>query len=85
MICAGQVLALMSLMKHRGWTMLELADHSHVGRSTISKILSLQMCPTSVIWWKLAFTCGQELYEFDLMAAFEVKAEVSSSGHRRRG
>lgn len=32
LIRAGEVLALMDLMEQRGWSILELAEHSHVSR-----------------------------------------------------
>lgn len=76
-LCAGQVLALMSLMLTKNWTALELSGHSHVGRSTISEILSLKLSPTSIIWNALAETCGFTLFEFVLLAAIEVRIQVS--------
>ena len=81
LICAGEVLALMDLMEMRGWTILELAEHSHVSRQMISAILTVERCPTSEVVDQLACPFGLELFEFDQLACYEVRAEVPPWWH----
>jgi hypothetical protein len=81
LICAGEVLALMDLMEMRGWTILELAEHSHVSRQMISAILNVERFPTSEVVDQLAFPFGLELFEFDQLACYEVRAEVPPWWH----
>ncbi|MEQ1932694.1 MAG: helix-turn-helix transcriptional regulator [Fimbriimonadaceae bacterium] len=69
-MCAGHVLALMALMVHRKWTISELADHSHVRRSTLSEILILKKCPCTDTRHKLAECFGMPLCGFELLAHF---------------
>ena len=69
-MCAGHVLALLALMVDRQWTMTELADHSHVRRSTLSEILSLTKCPCTDTRHKLAECFGMPLRIFELLAHF---------------
>lgn len=70
LICAGQVLALMALMKIKGWTAHELAGRSGVSRSMISGILNLERFPTTVVLRSLCFSMGLKLHEFDLLAEY---------------
>ncbi len=81
LICAGEVLALMDLMEQRGWSILELAEHSHVSRQMISAFLNLERFPTSEVVDQLACPFGLELFEFDQLACFEVRAEVPPWWH----
>jgi ribosome-binding protein aMBF1 (putative translation factor) len=81
LICAGEVLALMDLMEQRGWSILELADHSHISRQMISAFLNLERFPTSEVVDQLACPFGLELFEFDQLACFEVRAEVPPWWH----
>ena len=76
-MCAAQVLALMALMVDRGWNISQLADHSHVGRATISEILSLHTFGSPDTFNKLAETFGLRLIGFYLFAHFCYVAEVS--------
>jgi ribosome-binding protein aMBF1 (putative translation factor) len=76
LICAGEVLALRDLMEQRGWSILELAEHSHVSRQMISAFLNLERYPTSEVVDMLACPFGMELFEFDLLAWFEARGEV---------
>lgn len=81
LICAGEVLALMDLMELRGWSILELAEKSLVSRQMISAFLNLERFPTSEVVDQLACPFGMELFEFDLLACFEVRAEVPPWWH----
>jgi len=81
LIRAGEVLALMDLMEQRGWSILELAEHSHVSRQMISAFLNLERFPTSEVVDQLACPFGLELFEFDQLACFEVRAEVPPWWH----
>lgn len=81
LICAGEVLALMDLMEQRGWSILELAEHSHVSRQMISAMLNLERFPTSEVLDQLACPFGLELFEFDQLAWYEVRAEVPPWWH----
>lgn len=74
---AGQVLALMSLMKHREWTIKELAEHSRVSRAHLSEILSLKTAASTKIQHILAQTFGLEIFEFHMLTGFSLRAEVS--------
>ena len=76
-MCAGQVLALMALMVDRGWNMTQLAHHSHVGRATISEILSLDTFGSTETFNTLAETFGLKLIGFYLFAHFCYAAEAS--------
>ncbi len=69
-MCAGQVLALMSLMQEWGWTMTELAERSHVGRSMISEMLSLKKIATMDTLYPLVRCFGLKVHVFDLLAEF---------------
>ena len=74
---AGQVLALMALMNQRQWTILALAEHSGVSRSHISEILSLKTAASTDIQHILAQTFGLEIFDFHLLTALSLRAEVS--------
>lgn len=76
-ILGGEVLALMSLMESKGWTMLELAAKSKVARSMISKILSLKSIPTTQVLDKLVEALGADLAFFFMLARLEVRSQVS--------
>jgi antitoxin component HigA of HigAB toxin-antitoxin module len=76
LICAGEVLALRDLMELRGWSILELARHAQVSRQMISAFLNLERFPTAEVVDMLACPFGMELFEFDLLATFEVRGEV---------
>ena len=69
-MCAGHVLALMALMVDRQWTISELADYSHVRRSTLSEILSLKKCPFPDTRDEVAECIGMGLCAFELLAHF---------------
>lgn len=74
---AGQVLALMALMNDRGWTIKELSEHSGVSRSHLSEILTLQATASTDVQDRLAETFGIKLFDFHLLTAFSLHAEVS--------
>lgn len=76
LICAGEVLALRDLMELRGWSILELAEYAGVSRQMISAFLNLERFPTTEVVDRLACPFGMELFEFDLLATFEVRGEV---------
>jgi len=81
LICAGEVLALRDLMELRGWSIVELAEHSHVSRQMISAFLNLERYPTSEVVDMLACPFGLELFEFDLLACLEARGEVPPWWH----
>lgn len=74
LICGGQVLALRSLLKEWGWSVVKLAHHSGVSRQMIGATLQLQKFPTTDPWSRMARAFGLELHELDLLAFFEVRA-----------
>jgi ribosome-binding protein aMBF1 (putative translation factor) len=76
LICAGEVLALMDLMEARGWSIQEVAEHSRISRQMISAMLSLERFPTAEVVAILSGAFGLKLFEFDLLAEFEVAGEV---------
>jgi hypothetical protein len=74
---AGQVLALMALMQARNWSTLELAERSGVSRSHLSEVLVLETTASTNVLHILAETFGFEMFEFHLLTAFALRAEVS--------
>ena len=66
--CAGQVLALIGLLKQRGWAVVKLAQLSKVSRQLLDAVLLVQRFPTSDRWWKVARAFGLRLSEFDRLA-----------------
>ena len=84
-ICAGQVLALRDAVARRGWSALELAEHSKVSRQMISAILNVARFPTAEVLETLACCLGLKLWQFDLLADFEVRAEVPPWWHGAAG
>ena len=84
-ICAGQVLALRDAMARRGWSARELAERSRVSRQMISAILNVARFPTAEVLDALAWCLGLQLWEFDLLADFEVRGEVPPWWHGAAG
>ena len=77
--------ALRDAMARRGWSALELAEHSTVSRQMISAILNVARFPTAEVLETLACCLGLKLWEFDLLADFEVRAEVPPWWHGAAG
>ncbi len=78
---AGQIIALITLINERQWTIAETANHSHVGRITISDILHAKTCPSTDTINALAETFGFDFILFNIFASICLRAEVSEYRH----
>lgn len=76
LICAGQVLALMDMMRVMGWTMLEVAARSGVSHSMIADVLRMRAFFTTDKLSRVVGAFGLEMHEFDRLAMYEVGCEV---------
>lgn len=77
MICAGQVLVTMDLMKAHGWPNSELASRAHISESHLSEFLRVQKFFTTDKASRLAGAFGLKLSRLDEMAEDKVDHEDS--------
>jgi hypothetical protein len=77
MLCAGNALLLMDLMAEHHLTIKGLHELSHVARSMIHDVLSMEAVMTHDTAGKLGRPFGLEAIEFHLLGFFTLRAEVS--------
>ena len=70
-------MALMDLIDCYGWTISELSKASRVSRSMITGVLNLTKYGTTATFSRLCVCFGMELFEFDLLASFELCEEMA--------
>jgi len=74
LICAGQVLAVMELMRCVGWTITRLAQQSRVSASHLSEFLRVDGFFTSDCAFRVAHAFGLKLSTLDHLAENHVEA-----------
>jgi hypothetical protein len=77
LICAGQVLAVMDLMRQRGWPIGVLAARAHISESHLSEFLRVQKFFTTDMASRLAEAFGLKLSRLDELAEDKVEHEDS--------
>ena len=70
-------MALMDLIDCYGWTISELSKASRVSRSMITGVQNLTKFGTTATLSRLCVCFGMELFEFDLLASFELCEEMA--------
>ena len=73
-ICAGQVLAVMELMKKKGWNLTQLAGQSGVSRSHLSDFLCLKKFFTTHFVYLIARAFGLKVSVLDALAEDKMAA-----------
>lgn len=71
------VLAVRAAMSERRWSILELSEHSHVPRTTITEFLSQGTVPALDIPFQLGFCLGFEEMEMVALGSLALRCEVS--------
>lgn len=77
MLCAGEALALMDLMIHFHLTIKKLHELTHVARSMIHDILTMEAITTNDTAGKLGRPFGLDAFGFHMLGYFTLRAEVS--------
>ena len=76
-ICAGQVLAVMELMRLAGWPIRALAQRAQISESHLSEFLRVKKFFTTDLISRVAGAFGLKLWELDQLAEQKLK-EINS-------
>ena len=68
LICAGQVLAVMDLMRLAGWPIGVLAERAHISESHLSEFLRVKKFFTTHLVSRVAGAFGLKLWKLDQLA-----------------
>jgi hypothetical protein len=74
---AGQIIAIITLIQDRQWTIAKTAEHSRVSRSYLTEILQVKKRPSTDTINNLAITFGFDFNSFNNFASICLSAEVS--------
>lgn len=76
MVCAGQVIVLITLLERSGWPVVKLAKRAGVSRQLLGAVLAVNKFPTTDKWWRVARAFGLRLHQFDKKAEQEADAAL---------